>query len=35
MTKADIVDRVAEKMSLKKEESFEIVELVLEIMREH
>ena len=33
MTKADIVDRIAEKMSFKKEDSFQIVELVLEIMK--
>jgi integration host factor subunit alpha len=33
MTKVDIVERVAEKMSFTKDESFEIVELVLEIMK--
>jgi integration host factor subunit alpha len=33
MTKVDIVDRVADKMSFTKDESFEIVELVIETIK--
>ena len=33
MTKVDIVERVAEKMSFTKDESFEIVELVIETIK--